>query len=243
MSRARTLADYGNGIDTASITSGTFPTARIADDAITLDKLAHLGTDGQVLTSTGTGSAPAYEAVSVSAGSVIEQFMSPCDGSSITVQSGTYTVQDVTGEHQMGDAYSGITGSSIDYVPPTGTQTVIYKFDFQLSYVDDNGLFHMKLFIDNDAGTLTEVTQMRLTHYAKDAQPEDRITFAWPFHIGGSDDDSICRRDTWTSARTIQVQGREGSSGNEVKLHETSYWDGSSSSQFSVPIIGITALA
>jgi len=80
MSRARTLADYGNGIDTASITSGTFATARIADDAITLDKMASgvdgkiitydasgnpsavgPGTDGQVLTSTGAGSPPAFE--------------------------------------------------------------------------------------------------------------------------------------------------------------------------------------
>ena len=46
MSRARTLAN------------GSY----IADNAITLDQMAHLGTDGHVLTSTGTGSAPAFEA-------------------------------------------------------------------------------------------------------------------------------------------------------------------------------------
>jgi len=46
MSRARTLAN------------GSY----IADNVITLDQMAHLGTDGQVLTSTGTGSAPTYEA-------------------------------------------------------------------------------------------------------------------------------------------------------------------------------------
>ena len=57
--KATTLAHGQAG----SIVSGTFPTARIADDAITLDKLAHLGTDGHVLTSTGTGSAPAFEAI------------------------------------------------------------------------------------------------------------------------------------------------------------------------------------
>ena len=38
-------------------------TDMIADNAINLDKLAHLGTDGHVLTSTGTGSAPAFEAL------------------------------------------------------------------------------------------------------------------------------------------------------------------------------------
>jgi hypothetical protein len=57
--KATTLAHGQAG----AIVSGTFATARIADDAINLDKLAHLGTDGHVLTSTGTGTAPAFEAI------------------------------------------------------------------------------------------------------------------------------------------------------------------------------------
>ena len=67
----------------SDLTSGTLPIARIADDAITLAKMAPgtdgqiitydasgnpvavgPGTDGQVLTSTGAGSPPAFEAVS-----------------------------------------------------------------------------------------------------------------------------------------------------------------------------------
>jgi hypothetical protein len=80
MTRARDIANFGDGIDASSITSGTFPTANIADDAITLAKMASgtdgqiitydasgnpsavgPGTDGQVLTSTGAGSPPAFE--------------------------------------------------------------------------------------------------------------------------------------------------------------------------------------
>jgi len=71
------------GIDAAKLTTGTLPIARIADDAITLAKMASgtdgqiitydasgnpvavgPGTDGQVLTSTGAGSPPAFEATS-----------------------------------------------------------------------------------------------------------------------------------------------------------------------------------
>ena len=63
-------------------------------------------------------------------GSVIEEFMSPCDGSSITVQSGTYTVGNVSGVQNSTSSYVDVTGSSIDYTPPTGTQTVIYTFTF-----------------------------------------------------------------------------------------------------------------
>jgi len=72
------------GIDAAKLTTGTLPIARIADDAITLAKMAPgtdgniisydasgnpvaiaTGNDGQVLTSTGAGSPPAFEASSV----------------------------------------------------------------------------------------------------------------------------------------------------------------------------------
>ena len=70
-------------LNATQLTSGTIPIARIADDAITLAKMAPgtdgqiitydasgnpvavgPGTDGQVLTSTGAGSPPAFEAVS-----------------------------------------------------------------------------------------------------------------------------------------------------------------------------------
>ena len=61
MSRSNDIASR-HTITASDVTSGTFPTARIADNAITLDQMAHLGTDGHILTSTGTGSAPAYEA-------------------------------------------------------------------------------------------------------------------------------------------------------------------------------------
>ena len=54
-------------------------------------------------------------------GAVIEQFMSPCDGSSITVQSGTYTVQNATGVQLLTTTYADVTGSVIDYTPPPET--------------------------------------------------------------------------------------------------------------------------
>ena len=80
MSRARDIANFGDGLTASEIpnlaaskiTSGTFATAIIADDAINLDKLAHLGTDGHVLTSTGTGSAPAFEAVTMPTNSILQ---------------------------------------------------------------------------------------------------------------------------------------------------------------------------
>ena len=175
-------------------------------------------------------------------GGVIEQFMSPCDGSSITVQSGTYTVQNVTAVQTLDTSYADLTGSVIDYTPPTGTQTVIYSFNFLFSSVDAHNVGHFRLYLDNDAGTATEVTNFR-TSIGAENWYEGRHTFEWAFHIGGSDNDATGRRDTWTSARTIKLQVREYGGSNECEIHKTEYWDGSGTGVFSQPVIGITAIA
>ena len=174
------------------------------------------------------------------AGGVIEQFMSPCNGSSITVQSGTYTVQNVTAKQDYTSSFAELLGSTIDYTPPTGTQTVIYTFSYQTAWPDDHSISSIKLFLDNDAGTLTEVVYAR--HSIGGYFTEARTNFVWAFHIGGSDDDNTGRRDTWTSARTIQLQVREAGSANERYAHATQYWDGTGDDIFSQPVIGITAL-
>ena len=175
-------------------------------------------------------------------GSVIEQFCSPCNGSTITVQSGSYTVETTSGSQGLTDSYADITGSKIDYTPPTGTQTVIYEYTFTVEPASAHNIAHMKLFLDNDSGTATEVTNARCSLSAE-SWWISRQTIKWAFHIGGSDDDAIGRRDTWTSARTIKLQGREYDSSYQMKLNVTHYWDGGGSDQFSQPVIGITALA
>ena len=188
-----------------------------------------------------SGSAWSWGA-NVPKGSVIEQFSSPCDGSAITVQSGTYTVETTSGVQSLTNSYVDITGSAIDYTPPTGTQTVIYEYHFTVSPVVNHTIGHMKLFLDNDSGTATEVTNARLSFSAENWLIV-RQTIKWAFHIGGSDNDATGRRDTWTSARTIKLQGREYDTSYQVDLNVTHYWDGGGSDQFSQPVIGITALA
>ena len=181
----------------------------------------------------------------VPSGSVIEQFMSPCDGSSITVQSGTYTVQNVTAKQDLTNTYSDVTGSVIDYTPPTGTQTVLYTFTFFSTWVDSSNphnLAHYRLYLDNDSGTETEVTNFRTTLGSQQFSA-GRHSLNWAFHIGGSDNDATGRRDTWTSARTIKLKAREYGSGNQTQLFETKHWDAAESAVFSQPLIGITALA
>ena len=190
-----------------------------------------------------SGSAWSWGA-NVPKGSVIEQFSSPCDGSAITVQSGTYTVPNVTALQDLTSTFEDVTGSTIDYTPPTGTQTVIYTFNLMVSWASGSthSIAHFRLMLDNDSGTPTVVTNFRSTAEAQ-TYLEVRQHLMWAFNIGGSDNDATGRRDTWTSARTIKLQAREYGSSNQGVLHMVIEWDGSGTYQFSQQIIGITALA
>ena len=66
-----------DAIDSEHYTDGSIDTAHIADDQVTLAKMAS-GTDGQILTSTGAGSPPAFEDAAeggISAGKAIAMAM------------------------------------------------------------------------------------------------------------------------------------------------------------------------
>tara|TARA_Y100001963_G_C6707486_1_gene412611 strand:+ start:519 stop:1136 length:618 start_codon:yes stop_codon:yes gene_type:complete len=200
-----------------------------------------MGNPAQTVLSQSGTARPTWGA-GVPKGSVIEEFMSPCDGSSITVQSGTYTVETVSAIQQLTTSYVDVTGSSIDYTPPTGTQTVVYTFSFQFTFTDSYNIGHFKLFLDNDSGTATEVTNFRTTIAANNVL-EGRYTVVWGFNIGGSTTTATGRVATWTSARTIKFQAREHTSSFESALHTSGDWDGGGTDQFSQPVIGIKALA
>ena len=170
------------------------------------------------------------------AGGVIEQFASPCDGSSITVQSGTYTVQTVTGEQDITEIFGDITGSSITYTPPTGTTRVIYEFTFQHSYTTDRSIISIKYSIGG-----TEVTNARKV-YGAQFYLEGFTTFKWVHNIGGSDTAATGKVASWASGKELKLEIREFGSTTQGKIHTTQHWENSATDQFSQPVIGITAL-
>jgi hypothetical protein len=172
------------------------------------------------------------------AGGVIEQFCSPCDGSSITVQSGTYTVQNVTAVQEATTSFVTLSGSEITYTPPAGTQTVIYEFQFYSAYTDAGRLGSFRLSIGG-----SEVTKARHAHSSQSSTFTEQLPrFMWPFHIGGSADASSGRQATWTTGKVIKLELREYNSSLEFKVHETEHWDGTGDNQTVTPVISITAL-
>ena len=176
----------------------------------------------------------------VNHGNVLEQFLTPCDGSAITVPSGTYTVGNVTALQNLSTTYADVTGSSISYTPPAGTTQVIYEFRTCLGAKaggDDWTIPHLRLYLDSD-----EVVYQRTTVSARDYH-DDQVQFRYAFNIGGTANTNTGRVASWSGAKTIKIQAREyNSSGHQARLHCIYHWDGGVGDTFHQPSVGITAI-
>ena len=186
-------------------------------------------------------------------GEIIETLQGVCDGNDVTVQSGTYTLADVDALQAAGNSYATISGSSINYTPPTGTTRVIYEF---WVYMRDAGggngsrpLLHFQSQLDNSSGTPTIINNSRHTwRFVSSTDVQDVQTWVYNkaiVSIGQVDTESVAngRLISWDSARTFRWRFRRYSSSYDADLHETQHWDGSGTNIRVRPHVKITAIA
>ena len=171
----------------------------------------------------------------VQSGNIIERLSSPCDGSSVTVGSGTYTFQNVTAEQTLTTSFADVTGSSMAYTPPSIATRVEYEFNYSTAYVDAIPVTIMQFLIDSDVVTDGYLFSQASQWYS------DRVTFRWVIHIGGSADTASGRLASWTSAKTLKLQANDYSSSNDNKLHRISYLN-VDSAPLTIPTLSITAI-
>ena len=169
-------------------------------------------------------------------GMVIETLSSICDGSARTVQSGTYTFQNVTTQQGTSTAYADITGSSMSYTPPASATQVKYSFQFSSYWISAHAINNYKFFIDG-----TEVLWAR--HSRSSQYLEDRNSFEWVINIGGTGSSNTGRQATWTTPKILKMQVRHHGGSNYNNLHGTHYWDGGDGNYLSVPVLTIEAIA
>ena len=100
----------------------TLPTA----SATTLGGIK-VGTGLNIDSSTGVLSAGTVSSSTLD-GQILEILTGVCDGRTVTVQSDSYILNDVFEAQELTTSYADVTGSSINYIPPSGTKQVIYKF-------------------------------------------------------------------------------------------------------------------
>ena len=175
--------------------------------------------------------------LAASTGSVLEQFFYPCAGGTVTTSAGDITFGNVTGVQNGTSSHVDLTGSTIAYTPPAGTKTVVYKFSFLHAKASTSSISigYFKFYIDSD-----EVTKAYISNMAEDL--EGLMTFEWPITISNSADTTIGQVNGWSSSKTLKLTYRENASGSPTKCHATYLTEGSISSTFVMPRIGITAL-
>jgi hypothetical protein len=137
-----------NAIDSEHYTDGSIDTAHIADNQITLAKMAGgtdgniisydasgdpvaiaTGSDGQVLTSTGAGSAPAFESLPsrISVAHIGDEKDTSTNGGTAT--NGAWRTRDLNTEFSDPDGI--VTISSNQFTLQAGTYTVNYRSPFR----------------------------------------------------------------------------------------------------------------
>jgi hypothetical protein len=167
---------------------------------------------------------------------ILEYVASPCDGSIVTTASGQYSWPNVTTQQGGSAAYQTVTGSDIYYCPPPGTREVKYQFTFSLYWVPNSthSINDYKFYVgDNEI--------LRARHNRSAQYIENRYMFEWTIPINGILNNNVGSVATWHEAKRLYMTFRWYGSANNSNHHGTTYWDGTTSNQFNIPILSIVA--
>jgi hypothetical protein len=180
---------------------------------------------------------PRYNSVIEQEGQVLETLAGVCDGRSVSVSSGTYTLQNVTAEQDLSTTYVDLTGSTINYKPPPGTKQIIYKFHALVRRDGGNYmLFHSKCFVDGQ-----ECTDFRMMEHNY-AASHSFVVFYYVFNIGTKDEIASGNFLSWDTNKTIKISVREYGSNDTATFHQTDYHDGGGTDVFCAPRLEIQAI-
>ena len=102
-----------------------------------------------------------------SSSNILEVIQGSADGRSITVGSGSYTLQNVTARQIGSTGYADVTGSSISYTPLGNTKYVLYRFDMQWGGEDSGSSAISHWYIDID-GTVVTKSKRTISYIRKD---------------------------------------------------------------------------
>lgn len=174
---------------------------------------------------------------------VLEVLQGTCDGRSITVSSGTYTLSNVASLQNISTSYQEITGSAITYTPPAGTKYLSYRFDFMWDAENYSGISHYKINIDG-----TDIPKSGKT-YSSNYSGGTHHHGNWVtsvFYVfdltASSDDVANGKFANWTSGKTIRVYGREYSSSSwQAIVHYNVYYTTLAISQYTAPNLTLIA--
>lgn len=175
--------------------------------------------------------------IKITGGGVIEKVGGLLNGQTVKTANGDITLGNVTAENNIGTSYEDPGGGSITYTAPTGTKQVLVEYIFHGGPQDGaDTISHWKLDIDG-----TEVTDARQSF---GIYRDTSCRFSFTIQCNAATE-SVANGQLagWTTAKTINITARSYSTSYDIDCHQTHYWDGSGSAQFSRPSIYLTALS
>lgn len=156
---------------------------------------------------------------------VIEIIHGSCDGRSITVESGTYTMPSVTAGQLFSTSYVDVTGSSFTYTPPSNAKYVSYKFDFHWDAKYTSAISHWKLLID---GTEIVKSHQQFSNNYSGNHGHHHGAFEASLYTVfdltvSTTNASAAQFADWTSDKTIKIQARNYNSTYQAQAHGLPY--------------------
>jgi hypothetical protein len=185
-------------------------------------------------------------------GEVIEELNSICDGSTVVVQSGSYTMANITSTLTGTLTHQVITGSTINYTPPPGTKRVYYRFLFHWSALQNSGISHFRMQIDNVAVLPSRCT---ISGNYSDGSGHNHACFPTSVEYTidcntASNDASNGKFTSWTNPKELECTfmnynhtGGANGLGYRCQLHINEWTDGASSDSIMKPHLTIRAIA
>ena len=156
---------------------------------------------------------------------VLEIIHGVCDGRSITVGSGTYTLSNITTYQNLSTGYADVAGSSFTYTPPSDAKYVSYKFDFHWDATYSAGISHFKLLVDGTE--IPKAYQQYSNNYSGNHGHHHgafEATIYTVFDLTVSSDNAAnAQFANWTSNKTIKVQAREYNSTYQAAANYVEY--------------------
>lgn len=191
------------------------------------------------------------------AGEIIEELTGVCDGQSITVTSGTYTLGNVTVAQNLTAARQDVTGSIITYTPPAGTSRVYYSLEFAWDNQERSGISNYIIHHSNDAfasddNVVIDSGRNVSVNYISGISVHAGLPIKMQHTF-------VCNASTevltegkftsWTSPKTIKITAVEHTSTYEATLHQNPYFNNpptgytTAELQFVRPTLTIKAIA
>lgn len=180
-----------------------------------------------------------------SSNNVLEIIHGNCDGRSITVDSGTYTLANVTTYQSLSTSYADLNGSSFTYTPPSNAKYVSYKYDFHWDSTYSAGISHFKLLVDGTE--ITKSYQQYSNNYSGNhghhhGAFEATIYTVFDLTVG-STNASNAQFSSWTSNKTIKAQGREYNSTYQAAVNYVEYSSTFGGNNWIPPMLTIIAFS